>query len=164
MNVDQLLHWIEQFGYAALFFALWLGIVGLPIPDEVIVMTGGAVSQSGLLHAFPAFMLTYIGVITGLSIGYVLGRYCGPLILERLRNQKRLRRSVERAERLVSSYGGYALLISYFIPGVRHILPYLVGMHQMSYRKYAVFSATAGLLWTGVYFIVGLKASYYIQS
>lgn len=32
---------IGDYGYVALFFALWLGIVGMPIPDEVIVMTGG---------------------------------------------------------------------------------------------------------------------------
>jgi membrane-associated protein len=61
---------ISQFGYAALFFALWLGIVGMPIPDEVVVITGGAVSKAGLLQSFPAFIVTYLGVISGFGEAY----------------------------------------------------------------------------------------------
>ncbi len=43
------------------------------VPDEVIVMTGGALTANGFLHVLPAFMLTYLGVVSGLSLGYVLG-------------------------------------------------------------------------------------------
>ncbi|OPA81252.1 alkaline phosphatase [Paenibacillus selenitireducens] len=162
--MDQILHWIGDYGYAALFFALWLGIVGMPIPDEVIVMTGGAVSHSGLLHAMPAFFITYLGVITGLSIGYIVGRRIGSPILDRLRQKKELRRYIDQAERLISKYGTAALMMSYFIPGVRHIVPYLVGVNRMPYRKYVVYSSTAGLLWTGIFFSIGQFASHYIQN
>ena len=41
--------YIEQYGYWALFFCLWLGIIGMPIPDEMIVMSGGFVSSLGIL-------------------------------------------------------------------------------------------------------------------
>lgn len=75
LTYDNLLNMIQTFGYPALFFALWLGIVGTPIPDEVIVMIGGAVAAHGLLQPIPAFAVTYLGVVSGLSIGYVLGRY-----------------------------------------------------------------------------------------
>jgi len=90
MNYDTLLSLIHHFGYAALYFALWLGIVGIPIPDEVVVMTGGAVTANGLLHSFPAFVLTYLGVISGLSLGYVLGRIFGISVLDRLQRRKKM--------------------------------------------------------------------------
>ncbi|MCS5149310.1 DedA family protein, partial [Staphylococcus aureus] len=38
MELHELLSYIEQYGYWALFFCLWLGIIGMPIPDEMIVM------------------------------------------------------------------------------------------------------------------------------
>lgn len=41
---DLLLDYIREYGYIALFLALWLGIVGMPVSDEVIVMTGGALT------------------------------------------------------------------------------------------------------------------------
>ncbi len=41
MELHELMSYIEQYGYWALFFCLWLGIIGMPIPDEMIVMSGG---------------------------------------------------------------------------------------------------------------------------
>lgn len=40
MEINLLMSIIEQYGYIAIFFLLWLGIVGLPIPDELVVATG----------------------------------------------------------------------------------------------------------------------------
>ena len=77
MQLEFLLNLITQYGYPAMFFALCLGIVGMPIPDEVIVMTGGMVASFHLLEPIPAFIMTYLGVVSGLSIGYVLGRNNG---------------------------------------------------------------------------------------
>lgn len=45
MGLQDLLSYIEQYGYFALFFSLWLGIVGIPLPDEMIVMSGGFMSS-----------------------------------------------------------------------------------------------------------------------
>src|SRR5665647_391202 len=123
MTYDTLIHLIGQYGYAALFFALWLGIVGMPIPDEGIVMTGGAVAASGLLQVVPAFFLTYLGVVSGLTLGFVLGKYVGTPALDRLRRKKKLAVYIEKSERLIDRYGSYALVISYFLPVVRHIIP-----------------------------------------
>ncbi|HZG75771.1 MAG TPA: DedA family protein, partial [Paenibacillus sp.] len=53
---------LADFGYAALFFVFSLGVVGLPIPNEVVVMTGGAVSSEGLLLPIPAFLLSFAGI------------------------------------------------------------------------------------------------------
>lgn len=55
MELNELMSYIEQYGYWALFFCLWLGIIGMPIPDEMIVMSGGLVSSMGILDLIPAF-------------------------------------------------------------------------------------------------------------
>ncbi|WP_010493950.1 DedA family protein [Paenibacillus elgii] len=164
MTYDTLMLWIGQFGYLALFFALWLGIVGMPIPDEVIVMTGGAVTASGLLHPVPAFLLTYLGVVSGLSLGYVLGRYAGTPVLERLRKKKKMDKAIEMSEKLNQKYGSLALIISYFFPVVRHVLPYLVGMNKMSFRRYALLSYTTGFVWTLAFFFIGRLTAGHAQE
>lgn len=73
MDYESLQAMIGEYGYFALFFALWLGIIGMPVPDEVVVMMGGAVTSSGILDPIPAFLLTYLGVVSGLSLGYFVG-------------------------------------------------------------------------------------------
>ncbi|WP_442600800.1 DedA family protein [Paenibacillus sp. KN14-4R] len=164
MNYDALVSGIEQFGYAALFLFLWLGIVGMPIPDEVVVLTGGALTSSGLLHVVPAFLLTYLGVISGLSLGYGLGRFLGAKVLLKLRRKKKMGRYIYFAERLGEKYGSYALCISYFFPIIRHLMPYLVGLQKMSFRRYALFSYTTGFVWTLAYFIVGRFVGNHVQE
>lgn len=164
MSYESLVSMIQHFGYAALFFSLWLGIVGMPIPDEVVVMTGGAVTTNHLLEPVPAFLLTYLGVISGLSLGYFLGRYVGMPIMERLRRKKKIDKYIAFSETLVHKYGSFALCISYFFPIVRHVVPYLVGINKMTFRRYALYSYTTGLLWTLVFFIVGRFVGNHVQE
>ncbi|MGD8191456.1 DedA family protein [Brevibacillus ginsengisoli] len=161
MSYESLLSLIQQFGYAALFLSLWLGIVGMPIPDEVVVMTGGAVTVNALLHPVPAFLLTYLGVVSGLSLGYVLGRYAGLPVLNKFRRKRGMNKYLEFAETLVQKYGSFALSISYFFPVVRHVMPYVVGAHRMTFRRYALFSYSTGFVWTLLFFLIGRFAGSY---
>ncbi|MGN7471392.1 DedA family protein [Brevibacillus sp. SAFN-007a] len=155
MIVDMLTESVGQFGYLALFFLLWLGIVGMPIPDEAIVLSAGVLTSLGILHVFPAFVATYLGVVSGLSLGYVLGRWLGAPVLNWLGKKKGMNRYVDRAQALLDRYGSYALCISYFLPVVRHVVPYLVGIGKMTFRRYALFSYTTGLVWTLILFFAG---------
>ncbi len=154
MELNELMSYIEQYGYWALFFCLWLGIIGMPIPDEMIVMSGGLVSSMGILDLIPAFLLTYLGVVSVLSLGYILGKIFGIKILNKLMKKKKTKYLLKSQE-MIAKYGHYALVISYFIPVVRHIVPYLVGMNNMSFKTYAVYSYVTGFVWTLVYFVLG---------
>ncbi|MBV6715861.1 DedA family protein [Paenibacillus chitinolyticus] len=155
MSIDSILDGIHHFGYFALFFSLWLGIVGMPIPDEVVVMTGGMVGSLHLLQTVPAYVMTYLGVVSGLSLGYILGRVMGPHVVERLREKKKIAPYIQKSDQLLEKYGSFALVISYCFPVVRHVLPYLVGVNKMPFPKYAMISYSTGLLWTTIYFIIG---------
>lgn len=155
MSVEMLSESVSQFGYPALFFALWLGIVGMPIPDEVIVLSAGILTSLRYLSFVPAFIATYLGVVSGLSLGYVLGRALGAPALQWISKKKGMSKHVDRAQVLLEKYGSYALCISYFLPVVRHVVPYLVGIGKMTFRRYAMFSYTTGFVWTLVLFIVG---------
>lgn len=146
MHYEVLLNLIQQYGYPALFFALWLGIVGMPVPDEVVVMTGGFVTGIGILAPIPAFILTYLGVVSGLSLGYILGHRLGAPVLERLVRKKKARKYLGKAREMLNQFGHYALVLSYFFPVIRHLVPYLVGIGKMPYRKYAAYSYSTGFL------------------
>lgn len=146
---------VGQFGYFALFFTLWLGIVGMPIPDEVIVLSAGVLTSMNILEILPAFIATYLGVVSGLSLGYVLGRMLGAPALNWIGRKKGMGKYVQQAQSLLEKYGSYALCISYFLPVVRHVVPYLVGIGKMTFRRYAAFSYTTGLVWTLILFFAG---------
>ena len=152
MNFDTLTSMIQHFGYAALFFSLWLGIVGMPLPDEVIVMTGGAVTVSGTLEFLSTFLLTYSGVISGLSLGYVLGGLVGTPVLDKLARKNQMDKYIALSEKLVRKYGSKA----------RHA--YLVGINKMSFKQYAMISYSTGLVWTLLFFMAGRFVRNHVQD
>ena len=149
------IEFLTKNGYAALFFAFCLGLVGMPIPNEVVVMSGGAASSGGMLLPVPAFLSAYGGICCGLTVGYVIGRYVGMPILARIGKGPRGERAVRRAQELVNKYGSTALLFTYFIPFVRNMMPYVVGANAMSYRTFALYGYTGAFVWTLIYFLIG---------
>ncbi|MBW7454362.1 DedA family protein [Paenibacillus sepulcri] len=164
MNADMMLGLIQHFGYAALFFVLCLGLISIPVPNEVIVMTAGAVTVSGSLLPLPAFLCTYLGVLSGLTFGYTMGRRYGRPILNRWERKARIGKAMKFAEKLISKYGKSALCVSYFFPLVRHIMPYLAGLNRMSFKLFAFFSYAAGLVWTLIYFFLGRLVGNHVQE
>jgi len=162
MGLQDLLSYIEQYGYFALFFSLWLGIVGMPLPDEMIVMSGGFMSSLDKMSVLKAFVITYLGAVSGLSLGFILGKVFGHKILDKLVKKKKAKYLLKSKE-LLDRYGHFALVISYFIPIVRHILPYLVGMNNMPFKKFAFYYYTAGFVWTLIYFTLGLFFGKHIE-
>jgi len=155
MEINLLMSIIEQYGYLAIFFLLWLGIVGLPIPDELVVATGGFLASIGLLNPFYSFLAGYLGVASGLTIGFLLGKYFGRPILRWLSKSEKMRHAVERSTVMLEKYGTTALCISYLFPVVRHVVPYLVALGGMSYRRYALLSYPIGLVWTTAFYFLG---------
>ncbi|WP_134703142.1 DedA family protein [Ammoniphilus sp. YIM 78166] len=161
MDIDVILQGVEHYGYAALFFFLWLGIVGMPIPDEVIVMSGGFMTSMGILEPLPAFFLTYAGVVSGLTIGYCVGRAIGFPALHYMMRKKKMGKYMEKAHDLIKRYGAFSLVLSYFLPVVRHVVPYIVGMNKMPFYQYVLFSFSTGFFWTLALFFTGM---YFGQS
>ena len=49
-------HWITQYGYAAIICLLMLGIAGLPVPDETLLMFSGYLVFRNQLHPVPALL------------------------------------------------------------------------------------------------------------
>ena len=47
------MEWIAQYGYLAIFVLLMLGIIGLPVPDETILLFAGYLSFKGDLRLEP---------------------------------------------------------------------------------------------------------------
>jgi len=155
MEMNLLISIIEQYGYVALFFLLWLGIVGLPVPDELVVATGGFLASVQILNPYYSFLAGYLGVMSGLTIGFLLGKWFGRPILDWLSKKEKMRRMITRSTELINKYGTFSLCISYLFPVVRHIVPYLVAMGGMKFRRYAALSYSIGFVWTVFFFLIG---------
>ncbi|MDB4895457.1 MAG: DedA family protein [Firmicutes bacterium] len=156
MDLQGILALVGQYGYVALFFCLFLGIVGLPINDESLVMLAGLTAARGLLSPVPAFLVTYAGVLCGMNIGFVLGRFLGSGLLDWLcARSPRTQHHVDRARGWIAGRGPLFIWVTYYIPGVRHVVPYLLGIGNMPYWRFALIAFSGALVWTSIFYVVG---------
>ena len=127
---------------AALLLAAEVGtLIGVAIPAAPILVALGALSRQGYLDLPVAMSVAFAAALLGDTVGYWEGRVVGPRI-----RQTRLGRRIgphrwARAERTVLRAGGAAVIVGRLMAVVRTLVPRLVGVAGLGYRRFLVFNA-----------------------
>ncbi|MCT8137221.1 DedA family protein [Anaerobacillus sp. CMMVII] len=156
MELDVLLIVLKELGYLGIFLWLWLGMLGIPVPNEAIVTTIGYLSTTNMLQGNKVFLVGYLGIVASLSTSYLLGRVFGKTLVNHLSKKKGTKTSLRKALHLIKKYHVYSLIVSYFIPGVRIFVPFLYGMMRLSYLRFALLSYSTAFIWFSLFFLLGM--------
>ena len=148
---------MATYGYLAIFSLLVLGIVGLPVPDEFLLTLCGFLIYQGRLRPVPAFFSALGGSMSGITVSYLIGKTVGWKFLHS-RFGRFLHISDERI-RLVHDWfdriGHWALMIGYFVPGVRHFTAIVAGTSKLEYRSFALFAYSGAAAWVSTFLFIG---------
>lgn len=149
-------YWISNYGYGGIFILLVLGIVGLPVPDETLLTLTGFLIYKGELHLIPAFFSAYMGSITGITISYTIGRTFGLFVLHKYGKYLHITdEKLEKAHNWFEKVGRWALLIGYFIPGIRHIFAIIAGTSKLEIWEFALFAYLGAFIWAAGFLSIG---------
>jgi len=154
----------ESYAYLAIFVAILLDTIGLPVPGEVVLLGAGFLVSTGRIELIPAILLAALAAVLGDSVTYWLGRRVGAA------GERRLvglyctwtactlgsAHCVGRAEGLLRRFRGWVVLVAKFIAGARAFVPPVAGASALSFRRFLLFDAAGSLLWTAL--VVGLGA------
>lgn len=156
--MEQLVQLIDQYGYIALYGLLALGIVGLPVPDEILMTTVGSLTagMDPLLTYSTSLIVSFAGAMTGMLVSYFLGHTVGKPFLYKFGKWVKLtpdRLSV--AERWFHKYGLWAVVFGYYVPGVRHFTCYLSGVSNVKLWRYLLYAGTGALVWCATFLTLG---------
>jgi membrane protein DedA with SNARE-associated domain len=154
--VEHALHLVIEYGYLGIFFLLMLGIVGLPVPDEWLLLFAGFLVSRGDLHPMRTLMAAFTGSACGISLSYVIGRTLGLALVHRY--GRRFHLGEDKLERVTTWYervGKWSLLGGFFVPGVRHLTAILSGTAKLGWPTFAAFAYTGALVWTSTFLITG---------
>jgi len=154
--MDAIINWIMQYGYLVIFSLLMLGIVGLPVPDEILLTCVGYLIFSKILHPLPAAGAAFLGSVCGISMSYLLGRALGLPLIEKYGWVVNLRlRHVDRVRRWFNRIGKWTLTVGYFFPGVRHFTGFVAGTSKLQVPVFAGYAYLGALLWALTFISLG---------
>ncbi len=130
-------------------------IIGLFVPSTAVLVGAGVLVGTGHLHFWPVIIATCLGAISGDQFSYWAGRMFG----ERLKTFWPLNRYpqlVAKGEDFVRVHGGKSIAIGRFVPGVKSVVPGIVGMFGMNQLFFIFVNVTSGILWSFAHVVPGV--------
>lgn len=149
-------HFFYQYGSAGIFFLLALGIFGLPVPDETLIIIMGFLLAKAYIPATSVLPAVYIGSMLGITLSYLVGLKVGKPILFRFGKKIGItHKRLEKTHNWCEKYGKWSLIIGYYIPGIRHLFGISAGVVNLSYREFALFAYVGAFIWASIFLCVG---------
>lgn len=159
--------WISQYAYEphmvymVIFGMMLLSGFGLPVPEEIYVVSAGILAYMGanptlfpppfadapVVDGYEVAAVTLFSVIFADFLVFSIGRRFGRKIIARPRFKKIFTESVmTRINGWLKKYGIFAAFIFRFTPGVRFPAHILLGMSEFSAWQFLMVDALAGII------------------
>lgn len=166
--IDFLLHcnqyigqFIQEYGnfiYPILFIIIFCetGLVFLPfLPGDSLIFAAGTFAAIGKMNFWLLIVIIIMSAILGDTVNYEIGKHFGKKILNNKKFKLIKDENLKKAEDLVKQYGGTAVLLARFMPIIRTIVPFVVGMGELHYPKFIKYNAIGGIIWVSLFLTMG---------
>lgn len=143
-----MLEYVLQHGsLAVIFFALLAGGLGLPLPEDLVLLAGGALWHRGILSWQVLLPTCYLGVLCGDFIIFSLARHWGRRALEhRLFKRLLTPDRLAKVEDLFQRRGGAVIFFARYTGPLRAPVYAIAGMRNMAPGRFLAWDALALLL------------------
>ncbi|WP_010273284.1 DedA family protein [Paenibacillus senegalensis] len=158
MNLLELIERLfSQYGYWVLLIGLPLDAIALPIPPGNTTLTyTGYLIYSGHMNGWLAVPAALIGAAAGITATYWIGFRLGSPLVGKYGHWIGLTPAkLEKTKSYYEKYGNWILLISFFLPGIRQFIGYVLGIIKVPYRTFALYGYCGALLWVSLFMGVG---------
>lgn len=167
--VDVVLHldkhlnaWAADLGpwtYVLLFAIVFAetGLVVTPfLPGDSLLFAVGALSatQGSPIHPIEVSVLLIVAAILGDAVNYAIGRRVGPRVF-REGSRFLKKEHLDRTHAFYEKHGGKTIILARFIPIVRTFAPFVAGIGQMSYKRFATYNVVGAIVWVVLFVWAG---------
>jgi membrane protein DedA with SNARE-associated domain len=133
--------------YDTLAGILLLCGLGLPIPEDVSLISAGYLAHLGIVNLHTVFLVCFASVLGGDCIAFMLGRLFGSRLLDS-RLAKRLFRPRKqiRVRAYFRKFGSKVIFIARFLPGLRFSIYLSAGTLRVRPSVFITYDSLAALV------------------
>lgn len=147
--MDYIIHFLEAYGYVALFITMVLENCNIPIPSEIILGFAGYLIATNVFEFHTTMVVAVLAGVVGSILSYYWGEYGGRPLLQKYGkyiffNEHKF----ELAEKLFNKYGGVAVLIGRILPGIRTFISFPAGVARYPMHKFVIWTFIGTIPWT----------------
>jgi len=157
--MDILVGFFTDYGYLAVLFVLIICGFGVPIPEDITLVSGGIIAgmYPEQVNVHIMLVVSMFGVLFGDSTMYWLGRIYGARILRvrfirKFLTVQRLRMVRDKFDQ----YGNRVLFVARFLPGLRAPIYMVSGVtRRVSYLRFVLLDFFAAIISVPIWVYLG---------
>ncbi len=139
--------YLEHFTYVGLLIVLVLCGLGLPVPEDAVLLTGGFLAHRGLVQYPIALAISFVGVITGDCSLFFLGRRFGTGLLRYFGlMHPNSRRSIARMRSFMDRHGHRAIFYGRFLAGLRALVYLSAGSLGVPTSRFLMYDLLGAII------------------
>ncbi len=155
----ELFRFFHEYPLPTLFVLITIEEAGvpLPVPGDTLLVLAGAQRDRSWLFGLAVILIASAAVFIGSSALFFLMQRGGRQAL--LKYGKFLHFTearLDQVERWFVRRGPPAIILGRLIPGLRIPTTIVAGLSGMSYREYAISASVAALIWSTLYYFLGV--------
>lgn len=145
--------------YLILFIIIFAetGFVVTPfLPGDSLLFAAGAligIGDTGL-NIYLLAVLLFIAAVAGDSLNYEIGKHYGikafsgkiPFLKQEY---------LTKTQDFFTKHGGKTIIYARFVPIVRTFAPFVAGLGEMNYKRFASFNVVGAFLWIVIFLFLG---------
>jgi membrane protein DedA with SNARE-associated domain len=158
--MQETIPFITHSPYLGLFILLILGTLGLPFPEDGILLLSGLLIANDIIKLIPGFFVIYPGLLITDLLLYSVGRKYGQKLVEHKKFQRMI--SPGRFIKLEERFTRWGALVVFFgrqLLLLRAQIFLVAGVMRMSLGKFLIVDAASALLaialWGGLGYVGG---------
>ncbi|HEY5284143.1 MAG TPA: DedA family protein [Polyangia bacterium] len=145
--MEWLLSLLTSHVYAKLAGILLLCGLGVPIPEDISLISAGYLAHLGTVELHTVFLVCFAAVLGGDALAFTLGRSFGTkLLASRFGHRYFTPRRQRRVRAYFRTYGSKVVFVARFLPGLRFSIFLSAGMLHVRPYVFIVYDALAALV------------------
>ena len=146
---------VDQWGalvYVLLFAIIFVetGLVVMPfLPGDSLLFVAGAIAAVGGMSLPILLILLLIAAVAGDAVNYSIGRWFGPKVFAWEDSRWFNKEAFDKTHAFYEKHGPITIVVGRFLPFIRTFAPFIAGVAQMSYPRFATYNLVGGVLWVG---------------
>ena len=137
LSPSALTGWLSSWGYSGIFICIFMGNLGIPIPEELVLLVAGVLAGRKDLDLGILYVVAILSVVTGDSCGFLAGRTGGQQLFEWLAMKFNfMHRRYRHLQAFFQAHGNSAVFSARFVMGARFMAGPMAGAAGMPYFSF----------------------------
>jgi membrane protein DedA with SNARE-associated domain len=156
LNPAQMTDWLATWGYLGVFGLVFIGNIGIPVPEETVLLVAGFMAGRGELELRTLYLVGILSAVSGDCFGFGWGRIGGQRLFERLAQRFRfVRVRYDRLQEFFKTHGSKAVFMARFVAGARFLAGPMAGAAGMPFWRFLGWNLLGAFVWCTLVITVG---------